>query len=381
MIGLARFGAHRLRELALYPAMARRKSGRTVLFLPCLGREMSGLLRGYDVADALNTRGWCAVVLPKQLEPVQRQRVLRRLNPDISVLMTSRNQTNSHELLQGRRYVYDIDDADFHDPVMAERMERDIVASTGVIAGSRYVARWCEQFQPNTRVVWTGAKPHPGTFPDHQERGPLVVWAQSQPERYTGEFDMVVAIMERVAARRSGVRLRLYGDGEARDGGRSARLRQAGVTVEWLPFLDYGAYVASLGQAAVGLSPICTETPFSRGKSFGKILAYLDARVPVVTSDAVDHALLFEPGSGVVSNDPDIWVESIERLLDSPQERDDMAARAHEIYRRRLSVDAATDRVEAFLLDCIARPVPETVPEMRPETQNGARISPDAMSA
>ena len=354
MINSARFAAHRWRELKLYPALARRKPGRTVLFLPSMGRQMSSLHRGYAIADALNARGWCAVVLPHQLELVQRQRVLRWLNPDISVLLKSRNPMNSHRLLAGRRYVYDIDDADFHADDMVERMERDVSASVGVIAGSRYVEQWCAQFQPNTRLVWTGTNPHPGPFPAQAERGPLVAWAQSQPERYGDEFDMVVEIMERAAARRPGIRLRLYGDGPAQDGGRSARLERAGVTVEWLPFLGYDAFIASLGDAAVGLSPICTQSPFSRGKSFGKILAYLDARVPVITSDAADNALFFTPETGVVSNDADVWVESIIRLLDSASVREDMAARAYAEYRERLSVDAAVDRVEAFLIECMA---------------------------
>ncbi|RYH12336.1 hypothetical protein [Tropicimonas sp. IMCC6043] len=82
----ARFLAHRAREAALYPQLLRRRSGRTLLLFPCMGREMSSLLRVYEIADGLAARGWTAVVVPKQLDMAQRQRLLRLFRPDICLL-------------------------------------------------------------------------------------------------------------------------------------------------------------------------------------------------------------------------------------------------------------------------------------------------------
>ncbi|RYH12335.1 glycosyltransferase [Tropicimonas sp. IMCC6043] len=261
-------------------------------------------------------------------------------------------------MLRGHRYVYDLDDADFHDPKLTVRMERDVAEFVGVIAGSRYIARWCRQFQPNTRIVWTCARPIEVARPDHRDRAPTIVWAQSQPEGYPAEFEFVTGVMEALARRRKGVRLRLYGDGAPGESDHVARLEAAGVTVEWMPFMEYGAFVRSLCDMSVGLAPLRPQAAFSRGKSFGKILAYLDAGVPVIASDEVDNALLFESGSGVVSNDPEVWVAEIDRLLDAPEIRNEMSRKADRIYRQRLSVDVAVDLVEAFLLDCLDRESP-----------------------
>ncbi|MEY8842268.1 hypothetical protein AB9K41_24835, partial [Cribrihabitans sp. XS_ASV171] len=59
--------------------------------------------------------------------------------------------------------------------------------------------------------------------------------------------------------------------------------------MELKPFMSYDEFLASLRDVAVGLSPVHPDSDFSKGKSFGKILAYLDAKVPVICSEAVDH--------------------------------------------------------------------------------------------
>lgn len=349
-----RSAMHRLREAALYARMPFAPRGGKILILQSTGRTMSGLLRGYEIAGRLRDRGWNCVVLPKQLELSQRKRFLRRFDPDLVLLLKSRDARNSHELLKDYPYLYDLDDADFLNPEIAERMIADIRNARGVMAGSRYVADWCRQHNPNTRVVWTGTRPSVTDWTDHSRRGRIVTWAQSDPVRYPAEFDFVVSIMEQLAARESDVTLRLYGGDGTGDGGRSERLRGAGLTVQWMPFMGYGDFIRSLDEVAVGLSPVRVQSDFSRGKSFGKILAYLDARVPVIASDEVDHSVFFTPESGVISNDPEIWLTSLQMLLKSPDKRNAMAEAAHARFLRYLSLDVATDQVETFIRETLA---------------------------
>jgi glycosyltransferase involved in cell wall biosynthesis len=99
----------------------------------------------------------------------------------------------------------------------------------------------------------------------------------------------------------------------------------------------------------VGLSPICTGSPFSRGKSFGKVLAYLDRGVPVVASDEADHALFFTRDTGILSNDPTVWADEIVRLLADPGARQAMADAGARALRERLSVEAAARHVDRAL--------------------------------
>jgi hypothetical protein len=188
-------------------------------------------------------------------------------------------------------------------------------AVTAVIAGSRYVADWCRGQGAEAHVVWTGTPVSALPRPAQEARPPVVAWAQGDPVSYVRERAFVEDVMGRVAARRPGTRLRLYGRQPGQGDDILAPFQAMGLSVEWLPAMSYGRFLASLDNVAVGLSPICPENTFSRGKSFGKVLAYLDRGVPVVASDEADHRLFFHAGTGVISNDPEVWAEAVLSLL------------------------------------------------------------------
>ncbi|WP_425093906.1 glycosyltransferase family protein [Tropicimonas sp. S265A] len=345
---VGRYVMHRLREAALYPRMAVPASTPRIVFLPSDVRTMSSLLRGYNMAEAFQTMGWNPIVLPKQLDPGQRRRILRFFRPDMAVLLGSRLPANSRHLLEGIPYVYDLDDADFHNPALEEEIRADVTRADGVAAGSRYIANWCEALNPNTTIIWTGSPDIEPDWTDHTQREGVVTWAQSAPTRYKLEFAFVTDVMERVAAARPGVKFRLYGCGpEDADHPLVQRLRAAGVDVELKPFMDgYADFIASLQETAVGLSAIIPSNAFSKGKSFGKILAYLSAGVPVIASDEVDHGAFFRPETGIVSNDPEVWAEKTIALLDDPALRNAMVQAAHADFRKHLTTEVAAEQLD-----------------------------------
>jgi glycosyltransferase involved in cell wall biosynthesis len=360
--GAGRFVMHRLREAALYPRMLRPAGTPRIAFLPADVRTMSSLLRGYNMAEAFEDMGWNPIVLHKQLEPVQRARILRWFRPDIAVLLGSRLAANSHRLLDGIPYVYDLDDADFANPEKEPAIRADVAHAAGVAAGSRYIADWCRPLNPNTTIIWTGSPDIEPIWTDHAARAPIVTWAQSAPGRYGNEFAFVTEVMERVAARRPGVAFRLYGCTPEDEGHPLVqRLRAAGVAVELKPFLDgYSDFIASLQEVAVGLSAVIPRHEFSKGKSFGKILAYLSAGVPVIASDEVDHAVFFRPETGIVSNDPEVWVAQTLALLDDPARRAAMASAAHADFRRHLTTEVAARKLDALCRRVLAASPPPT---------------------
>lgn len=367
------------REIALYPRILaargaaiggvfRGASGRAsggasgaprLLALPSSGPHQSSLLRVYRIADRLEAKGWRAVVAPARLDAAARRRVLAAFAPDLVLLQKSRHPLNDPVRLAGRRFVYDLDDADFADPALAPRIEASCRAAAAVVAGSAYVADWCRRFNEDVTVVWTGTPVSDGARPAHRDRAPVVAWAQSDPTRYRAEFAFLLDALGRARARRSALRLRLYGWRPDSDPAMLQALRDRGITVETTPPLPYDAFLRALREVAVGLSPICVQSAFSRGKSFGKVLGYLDARVPVIASDAGDHARFFDAASGVVGDDPEVWAAAIDRLLDDPDAREAMADRAFADFTRRLSIDAAADGVDAVLRRALDAPAKE----------------------
>lgn len=343
------------REAALYPRIvsAKRRGGPRVAFLPSDAKVQSSLLRAWNIAAGLEAdHGWSTLVVPVHLKQNQRERVLALFRPDIVVVQQCRHPLNRVDYLSEYALVLDIDDADFLDTNLTNVLQRMAGATKGVICGSRYIQNWALEYNPHSIVIWTGTPVSPGPWPDHSERQPIVAWAQSSALGYREEFEFVCNVMKAVTALRGPTGLRLYGWDADVDHPSLQRLREAGVQVETVPFIPYAEFLVSLRGVAVGLSPIWPQG-FSLGKSFGKILGYLDAKVPVICSDAADHELFFTASSGVVSNDMQVWVDAICDLLDNPAKRSEMSDTAHRAFVDKLSTGQAVRSTHEFLASLV----------------------------
>jgi len=311
------------------------------------------MLRAYDIADELEGLGWSCLVLHMRLRVSQRKRLMRLFKPDLVLVQQCRHPLNRIEHLDDWPIVLDIDDADFLDPTMHPVIDPVARRAKGVICGSRFVCDWASQLNTNTTIVWTGTPVSPNRPPPQAHRRRIVTWAQSAPIGYAAEFAMIHRIMCDVARRSAPFTFRLYGWNAPPSHPYLDELRTLGVEIELLPFMPYTEFLRSLREVAVGLSPI-VPVDFTRGKSFGKILGYLDAGVPVVCSDEADHSLFFTPESGVVTNDHDTWVEAICGLLADSQSRQNMADAAYARFVSKLSIEAAAKSVDRFLRPLLA---------------------------
>jgi len=113
------------------------------VFLPAYGPEGAALLRIYKVAQNLRDLGWRTLVLPWKLTLAQRHRFLARAAADIVVMQGARHALNRPELYPGQTILFDMDDADFHLPHLAEPIRASMPHVSAVIAGSAYIADWC----------------------------------------------------------------------------------------------------------------------------------------------------------------------------------------------------------------------------------------------
>ncbi len=323
------------------------------VFLPAYGPTGAALLRIYHVARDVRRLGWRSVVLPPTLSLRQRRRLLAQLAPDVVVMQGVRHALNRPVLYQGAPIVLDMDDADFHLPHLKDVVRRAMEDVTCVIAGSRYVADWCRGQGASADVVWTGAPVSEAARVPAAARPAVVAWAQTRPMTYVREAALVAEVMRDLARQHPGVTLRLYDRQAGDDPAFLDMFRSDGLHVEWCPKMAYRDFLASLDDVAIGLAPLSPETPFSRGKSFGKVLAYLDRGVPVIGSEACEHPAFFTPETGVITNAAEFWVAAIGRLLTAPAARQSMADAGFEAFRSRLSVSAASERVSAVLFRVI----------------------------
>ena len=320
------------------------------VFLPAHGPEGAALLRIYRVANGLRDLGWRAVILPPRLTLIQRQRLLGRIAPDVVVMQGARHALNRPALYPGYCIVFDMDDADFHLDHLAAPVRAAMADVAGVLAGSRYIADWClGAGAPAADVVWTGTPVTSDARIPQEGRAPVVAWAQTRPMTYVREAAMVRDMMRALAARRPGITLRLYDRQPGDDPGFADSFHCAGLTVEWREKAKYSDYVRSFDDVAVGLAPLAWETPFSRGKSFGKVLAYLDRLVPVVASNGGEFTDFFDQRTGILASDSADWEVALERLLTRPALRQAMAVRAHAAFVERLSLPSVAQQTDSIL--------------------------------
>lgn len=329
-----------------------RTGPRVVIFPTNQSWDASSNLRAWLVAPQLRALGWRVVIAPQPLSLSQRRRLIRQEKPDVILLQQTRHLLNQPRFYAPVPCVLDADDADFLDPRHQERIAECARTAKAVVGGSRFVAQGLGQFNRNTRVIWTGTPRElspPGPHPS--ERGPIVAWAHATPLTYPSEARFVQSVMTAVCRQRP-CTFWLFGTNEAEAQEWFSPLRAHRGTCVAIPPISYADYLHKVSEAAIGLQPIARDNPFSRGKSFGKLLAYLSGRVAVVASKAVDHPLFFRDGENGLLPDDSVhaWAQAIVSLLDDPQQRARIALQGRQDFDHRLTTD-----VFARLMDSVLR--------------------------
>ena len=266
-------------------------------------------------------------------------------------------QQTRHLLNQPKLYpeypcVVNADDADCLDPRHQARIQESARDAVAVVGGSRFIASCLGVHNENAYVLWTST-PMPVSPPSTppSARGPVVAWAHASPHDYHQEAEFVRKVMTRVC-RRARAEFWLFGTHEENAQGWFEPIRAEGGVCRAIPSLGYTEYLSRVAESAIGLQPVSPEHEFSRGKSFGKLLAYLSGQVAVVASRAVDHPMFFRDGENglLPDHDVDAWANAIVGLVENPPTRCRIALNGWEDFRRRLTSDTF-----AHLLDSILR--------------------------
>jgi glycosyltransferase involved in cell wall biosynthesis len=346
-------GAHARELLLLLTRLRRRKGQPTLLVFPSQSREDGASnLRGYLIAEELSRMGWNATTCHKNIRLQQRLRLIRLLCPDVLLMQMARHPLNRPRLYNGVPVVFDMDDADYCDPEQRPHIIDALKDSAAVVAGSRAVASFCRQYNDEVHVVWTGTSISPVPPPPQADRPQIVSWAALYPSHCREEAEFLLDVLRLVKERTGEFQFLLYcDDGSEEYRAFSDRFRRLGIDVLTRPFItDYAEFLSSLEDVAVGLAPLVNVDGFSGGKSFGKVLAYMDRGVPIVTHPVVDHPLFFRSGvNAYMATSPQEWADVIVQLLASPAERQQIADAAYADLKARLSTREAAKRMDRIL--------------------------------
>jgi glycosyltransferase involved in cell wall biosynthesis len=212
-----------------------------------------------------------------------------------------------------RRLIYDFDDAVMYQarapeephPGRLRRFCRTVQRADLVIAGNGLLAdRARKEGGRHVEVVPTGLDtsrfPVKTAYAVHAPARLVWVGSHSTLKQLAPFHDMFEALGR---ARRKLV-LRVIAD---------AALDVPGLAVENLPWM-LQTEARLLAESDVGIAPL-PDTPYTRGKCGFKVLQYMAAGLPVITSPVGVNAEYVTPGkTGLWARSPKEWVEAVEHL-------------------------------------------------------------------
>lgn len=344
---------HRVREIGVHlqRLQLQRKDLSIVFCVDGLNDGMSAGLRGYAISDALRELGWRSIVIPKQLEFEQRCRIIEIEKPQVLLLQSCRHPLNRPQLYPNQFCVLDIDDADFVDPARRQDVIDCAKGSQAAIAGSHYVANFLKQYCKQVEIIWTGSQPLNYKEQPAKANPPVIVWACSSPFGYQEEAKIVQEVLTNLP-QNIPCQFWLIGVKDFNKGRDFIQpIIEHGIPCKLIPFLPYGKLLNKLKKASIGLAPLLPEkSPFCAGKSFGKILSYLNNNVVVIASNCADHPLFFKDSvNGFLASTISEWTQAIEFLLTNPQTCFEIAEKANSDYIQHLSVQASARKTDTAL--------------------------------
>jgi glycosyltransferase involved in cell wall biosynthesis len=342
---------HYLREAVVHVdrLFQRRDLPRIVFSVGNANMGGSSGLRAYAISKELRKLGWRTSVMPKQLELWQRQRLVHLERPDIIVFQNARHPLNRPKYYPNTTCVFDIDDADFLYPPLREGVVECMVNSSGVIAGSRFVADFARKYNPQVEVIWTGSTPS-ARRPTPKLHPPIVAFAPSDAKVYPEECELVVSALNRI--KNNDWQFWLFGVNDFDFGRRTTKvLEDRHIVCRTFPFMNYQKFLRAIENVSIGLAPIIpSDAGHVAGKSFGKILFYLNGRAVTVASDYADHSLFIQNGvNGYLASSAEEFSACIELLLSDTELRERISERAYRDYVDKLSTRTAAYKTDSFI--------------------------------
>ncbi|MCX5655711.1 MAG: glycosyltransferase family 4 protein [Planctomycetota bacterium] len=240
---------------------------------------------------------------------------------------------DARHLASVHRLIYDFDDAVMFQARAPQRphgerqrrFTRTVRLADLVIAGSPILAGHADLAGAwESEVVPTGLDAR--RFAPKQDYGKAgaarLVWIGSAST--LKQLEPIRPALDAIGRAVPGATLRVIADAE---------LRLDGLRVENVPW-SYEAEGRLLAECDIGIAPL-PDTPYTRGKCGFKVLQYMAAGLPVVTSPVGVNADYVRPEeTGLHAATAEEWVAAVRRLAGDPALRERMGCAARELVLR-----------------------------------------------
>ncbi len=238
-----------------------------------------------------------------------------------------------------KNIVFDFDDAIFcrsNGGSSASRMRkfRGMLASSSlVLAGNGYLATQCGDV--DKVVVPTAVDEEPFNLDIEKEPGCTLVWiGSSSTRKYLEQHRQ---ILEEVGARFPNIILKVIADFDFHLENMSV------VNVAW----SLESEANQLVSAHIGIAPM-TDNPWTRGKCALKVIQYMAAGLPVISSNSgANREVVVQDETGLLADTFDDWLQAIELLSGNESERKRLGSagrrRMLQLYSSTTVLDSITE--------------------------------------
>jgi len=218
-----------------------------------------------------------------------------------------------------RRLVFDLDDAIFCKPdggpstTRMSRFASMVRCCDHVTAGNAFLANAAASFNQAVTVVPTCVdvnryRPGDNATPEYFD----VVWIGSSSTRKY--LEAVIPALREASRRIPALRLKIIADFDLDEPGFPT------LPIRWLAATE----AVELASAQVGIAPM-SDDDWSRGKCALKVLQYMAAGLPVVSTPVgVNGEAVLDGETGYLVRDDDEWVAALQKLAFDPQRRQRM---------------------------------------------------------
>ncbi len=250
----------------------------------------------------------------------------------------------------GVPYVYDIDDAIFHNYdqsryaavryFLGDKIRKFMAGAAGVMAGSEYLAAYAREVNPRVEVLPTVVdltRYPPTPLPRPRKDEPLVIGWIGSPSTAVYLDDIAPAL--RALAAEGPVRLVLVGAGKP---------RTPGVPLQLLPWTESGE-VDRLRRFDVGIMPL-PDTPWARGKCGFKLIQYMACGLPVIASPVGENRLIVDHGvQGLWARTNEEWLLALRTLRDDAALRQSLGQAGRKRVEARYCMQVTAPRLLSAL--------------------------------
>ncbi|MDY6987999.1 MAG: glycosyltransferase family 4 protein [Thermodesulfobacteriota bacterium] len=324
-------------------------SQKSVLFVSKGKHAASTRYRALAYFEGLRTRAWEPVHMAARNNPLSRMELLRRASQaDVVVILRKTFGIPFFRLLRmcSKYLILDLDDAVFcrSNGKPSRTRQKRFAYMAGhcqqIWAGNNYLADAARSYNQAVTVLPTSLVPEKYAVNTNKPADVVdLVWIGSSSTRQY--LEACLPLLERLAKSFPHLRLKIVADF-------SLPSRHLHILpVPWSEDVESEA----LSSAHIGIAPM-PDTPWTRGKCGLKVLQYMAASLPVVSSPAGVNGEIVKHGTtGFLCRGAEEWEAAIKRLIRDP----DLGTRMGKAGRKRVLENYAVDVTCKKMAHALAR--------------------------